>query len=170
VVEPVGPGEGRKLDRRHAAPGAAPPEDLGLEQAADRLGKGVAVRLADAAGRRLDPGLGQALGGQAVGAGQDKPGVLVLDRAGWHVRHRLAVPDGIVLEFLPSGTPGLVEQQRCSTAERLWPLTNKAVANKHLTALEALAIALSARCRALAAMPEIIKAKTRFGRCPAATS
>jgi hypothetical protein len=58
---------------------------------------------------------------QAVGAGQDKLVVLVSDQDGWPVSDRLVVPDGIVLEFLPSYTPELVEQRRCSTAERLWP-------------------------------------------------
>jgi transposase len=33
------------------------------------------------------------------------------------------VPDGIHLEFLPSGSPELMP------AERLWPLTNEALAN-----------------------------------------
>jgi hypothetical protein len=98
---------------------------------------------------------------QAVGAGRDKLVVLVLDRAGWHVRDRLVVPDGIVLEFLPSDTPEL------QPAERLWPLTNEAVADQHFTTLKALDTALSARCCPLAAMPEIIKAETRFGWWPA---
>jgi hypothetical protein len=61
---------------------------------------------------------------RAVGAGEDKLIVLVLDNAGWHVSDRLAVPDGVVLEFLPPDTPEL------QPAERLWPLTNEAVANK----------------------------------------
>jgi transposase len=100
--------------------------------------------------------------GQAVGAGTDKLVVLVLDQAGWHVSGRLVVPDGIVLEFLPSHTPEL------QPAERLWPLTDEAaVANRHLATLEALDTALSARCRTLAAMPEIIQAETRFGWWPA---
>ena len=100
--------------------------------------------------------------GQAVGAGKDKLVVLVLDQAGWHVSGRLVVPDGIVLEFLPSHTPEL------QPAERLWPLTDEAaVANRHLATLEALDTALSARCRTLAAMPEIIQAETRFGWWPA---
>jgi hypothetical protein len=103
---------------------------------------------------------------QAVGAGQDKLVVLVLDQAGWHVSDRLVVPDGIVLEFLPSYTPELVDQRRWSTAERLWPLTNQAVANRRFATLEALATALSARCCTLAAMPEIIMAETRFGWWP----
>ncbi|HET6518196.1 MAG TPA: IS630 family transposase [Geminicoccaceae bacterium] len=98
---------------------------------------------------------------RAVGAGQDKLVVLVLDQAGWHVSEKLVVPDGIVLEFLPSYTPEL------QPAERLWPLTNEAVANQHFATLKALDTALSARCCTLAAMPEIIKAETHFGWWPA---
>jgi hypothetical protein len=98
--------------------------------------------------------------GQAVGAGQDKLVVLVLDQAGWHVSDRLVVPDGIALALLPPYTP---EPQ---PAERLSPLANEAVANKHFATLETLDTALSARCRALAAMPELIKAETRFGWWP----
>jgi hypothetical protein len=97
----------------------------------------------------------------AVDAGKDKLVVLVLDQAGWHVSDRLVVPDGIVLEFLPSYTPEL------QPAERLWPLTNEAVANQHFATLKALDTALSARCCTLAAMPEIIKAETGFGWWPA---
>ena len=98
---------------------------------------------------------------QAVGAGKDKVVVLALDQAGWHVSDRLVVPDGIVLEFLPSDTAAL------QPAERLWPLTNEAVANPHFATLEALDTALSARCCTLAAMPGIIEAETRFGWWPA---
>jgi len=84
---------------------------------------------------------------RATGAGKDKLIVLVLDQAGWHVSDKLVVPDGIVLEFLPSYTPEL------QPAERLWPLTNEAVANKHFATLKDLDTALSERCRALAAAP-----------------
>ncbi len=102
--------------------------------------------------------------GQAVGAGKDKLVVLVLDQAGWHVSDKLVVPDGIVLEFLPSYTPEL------RPAERLWPLTNEAIANQHFATLKDLDTALSARCCKLAATPEIIKAETRFAWWPAATA
>ena len=105
--------------------------------------------------------------GRAIGAGKDKLVALVRDQAGWHVSDKLVVPDGIVLAFRPSYTPELVGQQRCSTAERLGPLTNEAVANQPFATLKALDTALSARCRALAATPEIIKAETRFGWWPA---
>jgi transposase len=101
---------------------------------------------------------------RAVGAGGDKLVVLVLDRAGRHVSGKLVVPDGVVLEFLPPYTPEL------QPAERLWPLANEAVANKHFATLEDLDAAVGERCRALAAMPETIKGVTNFGWWPAAAS
>jgi hypothetical protein len=45
--------------------------------------------------------------------------------------------------------------------------TREAVANQHFATLEALDTALSARCCTLAAMPEIIRAETRFAWWPA---
>jgi hypothetical protein len=98
----------------------------------------------------------------AVGAGQGKLVILVLDNAGWHVSGDLVVPPGIELAFLPPYTPEL------QPAERLWPLTNEAVANRHFATLADLDAALSARCRTLAAMPDVIKAATHFGWWPAA--
>ena len=100
---------------------------------------------------------------RAVGAGGDKLVVLVLGRAGWHVSGRLEVPDGVVLEFLPAYTPEL------RPAERLWPLANEATADKRFATLEDLDAALGERCRALAAMPETIKAATHFGWWPTIT-
>ena len=101
---------------------------------------------------------------RAVGAGEDKLVVLVLDRAGWHVSGRLVVPDGVILEFLPAYTPEL------QPAERLWPLADEAIANKHFATLQDLDAALGERCRALAAMPETIKGVTNFGWWPAAST
>jgi hypothetical protein len=58
-----------------------------------------------------------------VGAGEEKHVLLVVDRAGWHTGGEVEIPEGIHLEFLPSGSPEL------QPAERLWPLTNEGVAN-----------------------------------------
>ena len=99
---------------------------------------------------------------ETVSAGRDKLVVLVLDNAGWHVSDRLVVPDGVVLEFLPPYTPEL------QPAERLRPLTNEAIANKSFATLEDLDAALGERCRTLAAMPEIIKARTSYEWWPTA--
>jgi hypothetical protein len=62
VVEPVDPFEGGVFHGLEAAPWAAAVDDLGLEEAVDRLGQGVVVAVADAADRGFDPGFGQALG------------------------------------------------------------------------------------------------------------
>jgi hypothetical protein len=50
-----------------------------------------------------------------VGVGEDKHIVLVVDQAGWHTGGEVELPEGIHLEFLPSGSPEL------QPAERLWP-------------------------------------------------
>src|SRR3954449_5332049 len=99
----------------------------------------------------------------AVGAGEGKLVILVLDNAGWHVSGDLVVPKGIELAFLPSYTPEL------QPAEHLWPLADEAVANKHFATLKDLDAALSERCRTLADMPEVIKAATHFAWWPAVT-
>ena len=99
----------------------------------------------------------------AVGAGEGKLVILVLDNAGWHVSGDLVVPPGIELAFLPSYTPEL------QPAEHLWPLADEAVANKHFASLKDLDAALSERCRTLADMPEVIKAATHFAWWPAVT-
>jgi hypothetical protein len=61
---------------------------------------------------------------EEVGAGADKRILLVLDQAGWHTSGEVALPEGIHLEFLPTGSPEL------QPAERPWPLTNEAIANR----------------------------------------
>src|SRR5512133_699923 len=56
VVEPVDPFEGGELHGLHASPGAAPMDDLGLEQAVDGFGERIVIAVADAADRGLDAG------------------------------------------------------------------------------------------------------------------
>ncbi len=91
-----------------------------------------------------------------VGAGAEKTVILVLDNAGWHVAKELTVPEGVELCFLPPYTPEL------QPAERLWPLTDEAVANKPYESLDELSQTLEKRCLALTAQPDLIKAKTSF--------
>ena len=50
-------------------------------------------------------------------------GPRVVNKAGWHTGGEVDLPEGIDLEFLPEGSPVLMP------AERLWPLTNEALAN-----------------------------------------
>jgi transposase len=97
-----------------------------------------------------------------TGAGRDRHIVLVLDNAGWHGPEGLAVPDGISPVFLPPYTPEL------QPAERLWPLVDEAVVNKHFAALDALDAAVAARCRHLDAAT--IKPHTDFHWWPRPTT
>ncbi len=75
-----------------------------------------------------------------LGVGKDKRIILVLDRAGWHTSGEVEVPEGIHLEFLPTGSPEL------QPAERLWPLTNEAIANHLFEEIEQMEEALVERC------------------------
>jgi transposase len=91
-----------------------------------------------------------------VGAGTRKRVLLVLDGAGWHTAKKLRVPEGVHLEFLPSHSPEL------QPSERLWPLSNEGVANRHFERIEELEEALVERCAALGEQPEVIRSHTRY--------
>jgi transposase len=88
--------------------------------------------------------------------------LLVLDRAGWHTGKEVEVPEGIDLEFLPSASPEL------QPSERLWPLSNEGVANRHFDEIEELEDALVERCVALCNQPEVIRSYTRYNWWPQA--
>ena len=92
-----------------------------------------------------------------VGAGKRKRILLVLDRAGWHTaKNKLRVPDGIHLEFLPAHSPEL------QPSERLWPLSDEALANRCMEEIEELEEALADRCVALSDQPEVIRSYLRY--------
>ena len=93
---------------------------------------------------------------EEVGAGPDKPIVLVLDRAGWHSSAQLTLPEGIHLVFLPPYSPEV------QPAERLWPLSNEPLANRVFTSLDELEEVQADRCRWLQAHPEVVQAHTCF--------
>jgi len=97
-----------------------------------------------------------------VGASTKKRILLVLDQAGWHTSPKLRVPEGIHLEFLPPRSPEL------QPAERLWPLSNEGVANRHFEGMDDLEEALLERCVALGERPEIIRSYTRYHWWPGA--
>src|SRR5215204_1082651 len=69
---------------------------------------------------------------------------------------------GIHLEFLPSGSPEL------QPAERLWPLTNEAVANELFEEIEELEEALVERCLELLGQTESIRDLTNYHWWPQA--
>jgi DDE superfamily endonuclease len=97
-----------------------------------------------------------------VGAGKDKHVLLVVDQAGRHTGKEVEIPEGIHLEFLPSGSPGL------QPAERLWPLTNEGVANGLFEEIEEIDQALMERCMQLLEQTETIKGLTNYHWWPQA--
>ena len=97
-----------------------------------------------------------------VGAGKDKRVVLVVDQAGWHTGKEVEVPEGIHLEFLPSGSPEL------QPAERLWVLTNEGVAKRLFEEIEQIEEALMERCVQLLDQCESIRALTNYHWWPQA--
>jgi transposase len=78
----------------------------------------------------------------------------VLGNAGRHGPKGLAAPDGITLVFLPPCSP---EPQ---PAERLWPLVDEPIANKHFATLDDLDAVAAERRRRLD--PAAIKPHTAF--------
>lgn len=62
AVESVDPSHRRKFSRFEGSPGSTPRVHLGLVKAVDRLGQAIAIIVAEAADRWLDPGFRQALG------------------------------------------------------------------------------------------------------------
>jgi len=91
-----------------------------------------------------------------VGAGEDKHVVLVVDQAGWHTAGEVLLPEGIHLEFLPSGSPEL------EPAERLWPLSNEAMANGLFEEIEQIEQTLLHRCVELLDQAELIASLTNY--------
>jgi transposase len=91
-----------------------------------------------------------------VGAGKERRILLVVDKAGWHTGGEVDLPEGIHLEFLPKGSPELMP------AERLWPLTNEALANGLFEEIEEVEEALVQRCVELLDQPEAIRELTNY--------
>ncbi|GHO71969.1 hypothetical protein KSC_108610 [Ktedonobacter sp. SOSP1-52] len=93
---------------------------------------------------------------QEQGVGPNKHLLLLLDQAGWHKSADLVLPEGLHLLFLPSHSPEL------QPAERLWPLSNKPLANRVLASLDELEQLQVERCRWLQAHPEARRGRTSF--------
>lgn len=77
------------------------------------------------------------------GLGPHKHVVLALDQAAFHTTAKVVVPEGIHLLFLPPKSPEL------QPAERLWPATNEAIANRSFESLDQLEAVVAQRCCAL---------------------
>jgi hypothetical protein len=93
-----------------------------------------------------------------VGAGTRRKRILlVVDKAGWHTaKNKLEIPEGIHLEFLPSHSPEL------QPSERLWPLSNEGIANRHFEQIEELEEALVERCVTLGEQPALLRSYLRY--------
>jgi hypothetical protein len=91
-----------------------------------------------------------------VGAGGNRRVLLVVDKAGWHTGKDLEIPEGIHLEFLPSGSPELMP------AERLWPLTNEPLANGLFEEIDEVEETLADRCVELLDQAETIRGLTNY--------
>ena len=86
----------------------------------------------------------------------DNPVCIVLDGAGWHSGNDLVMPPGVHFIFQPAYSPEL------QPAEHLWPLIREALANRLFANLDELDRAVGARCRELAAQPEVIRSTVSF--------
>ncbi len=93
---------------------------------------------------------------QEIGAGPEKPILLVLDGAGWHTSPHLRLPAGLHLLFLPPSSP---EREPC---ERLWPLTNEPLANRCFPTLDALEQVQIERCRWMQTQTSLVRASPCF--------
>jgi transposase len=101
-----------------------------------------------------------ALFARAAGAGRDRIVGLVLDDAGWHTQPGLKVPEGIRLVHLPPYSPEL------QPAERLRPVLDEPLANRHFPTLPDLDRAVAARCLTLDAAPDLCKGRVAFHGWP----
>ena len=80
----------------------------------------------------------------------------MLDQVSFHTTRKLTLPEGVHLLFLPPRSPEL------QPAERLWPLTNEAIANRSFESLDELEDITAHRCRVLMNRPEFMRGVTGF--------
>ena len=93
---------------------------------------------------------------EQVGAGRERIIGLVLDNAGWHTKPGLAVPDGLRLVYLPPYSPEL------QPAERLWPVLDEPLVNRHCEDIGAVEAIIAGRCVGLDADRELVRSHTEF--------
>lgn len=96
--------------------------------------------------------------------GKHKQILLAMDQAGWHTSHELEVPEGMNIIFMPSHSPEL------QPAERLWPVTNEAIANKSFDSLDELEEVLFQRCKVLSDHRDLIRGLTYYHWWPQTNS
>jgi transposase len=101
--------------------------------------------------------MGVFLEGFARELGPGVPAALVLDRAGWHIARRLAVPENVTLLPLPPYSPEL------NPVERVWLYPRERFLSRRV--LDGYAAVLDAACRAwnaLAAEPGRLTSLTAY--------
>jgi transposase len=81
---------------------------------------------------------------------------VVLDGAGWHRSKEVVVPDGIHLIPLPPYSPEL------APAERLWRLSDEALANRYFKTLDELVNTLRRQCDSLTGRRDEVHGRTFF--------
>lgn len=97
---------------------------------------------------------------KSVGAADQRIILLVMDGAGWHHPSALKIPKGIYVEYLPPYSPEL------QPAERLWPLTDEAIANQTFDDLDDLENKLQERCLQLDSQTDLVTKHTNFDWWP----
>jgi len=80
----------------------------------------------------------------------------VIDRAGFHNSDEVEIPRGIIPIFLPPYLPEL------QPTEKLWPLSNEAIANNNFKNLDELEETQIKMIKKLLTEKEIITARTLF--------
>lgn len=88
--------------------------------------------------------------------GNQRRVVLALDQASFHTSPKLKIPTGIHLVWMPPKSPEL------QPAERLWPLTNEAIANQTFNNLDQLEEIIIQRCRSLLGQAKLIQGLTNY--------
>ena len=86
------------------------------------------------------------------------------DNAGWHRSQKVAVPEGITVEFLPPYSPELYAKRYPlgQPAERLWSLVDEPLVNQSFETIDEIEEILVKRCNVLNNMEKEIKDLTNY--------
>lgn len=93
---------------------------------------------------------------KSIGAGAKKHIIIVIDGAGFHQEKNIKIPQGIHLVYLPPYSPEL------QPSEKLWPLSNESLANRHFENIEELEDNQVEQCRRLMKSTDIIRSHCLF--------
>ena len=88
--------------------------------------------------------------------GPEKHLILVLDQAGWHTSGKVEIPEGMHILFQPAYAPEV------QPAERLWEVSDEALANQCFDTIEALVKAQEEHCVHIRTQRESIRSRTLY--------